>query len=483
MHSCIHNIHYWYLNTPNKEALIVKKKSFSYGELFENIWRVKIILEQEFDINDQHSVILAANKSESFVFIYFALHLIGAKVIPLDEEIVAERIAFICKETQPNLIIGLKNFNLGTKSIEFDQIFINRETEIPTKINFPDLDRIADILFTTGTTGKPKGVLLSHRNISQSVININSFIGNDSTDKELLALPVSHSFGLTRLRCVLSSGGTLVLLGSVVNIKRLFRTFDEFNVSGFSMVPSSWRYIKKMSDSRISHFSKQLKYIELGSAYLSPEEKIELTEFLPNTRLCMHYGLTEASRSTFIEFNSETSYLQTIGRASPNVYIKILDTNGKEVSRGSEGEICITGPHVARDYVNANYEDLFYNDYFRTGDIGSISEEGYIRLLGRSKELINVGGKKVSPMEIEDKITAFNKNLEAACIGVDDPNGILGEVVKAFIVKDRKSSISLTDISNYLKEHLEGYKLPVIYEWIPELPKTSSGKLQRQKLK
>ena len=238
-----------------------------------------------------------------------------------------------------------------------------------------------------------------------------------------------------------------------------------------------------MSGDKISHYSEQLKYIELGSAYLSPIEKLELTKLLPKTRLCMHYGLTEASRSTFIEFNSSKEYLNTVGIASPNVSIKILDSVGKDVGYDTEGEICINGPHVARKFINCNNKDMFHNEYFRTGDIGSISKEGHINLLGRSKELINVGGKKLSPMEVEDKINSLNKGLEAACIGVNDPNGILGEVVKAFIVKEPNLDISINYIDNYLKEHLEGYKVPVFYEWISKLPKTSSGKLQRQKLK
>jgi long-chain acyl-CoA synthetase len=198
--------------------------------------------------------------------------------------------------------------------------------------------------------------------------------------------------------------------------------------------------------------------------------------------LCMHYGLTEASRSTFMEFNSSKNYLNTIGKPSPNVIIDIFDENGNKLSNEEEGEICIKGDHVSREYWNIDTNDLFYGEYFRTGDIGLINKNEYIILKGRSKEIINIGGKKLSPIEVEDKIKEFDPELEAVCIGIPDLQGILGEVVKAFVVKGN-SICDFEEIDHFLKNKLEKYKVPVKYEWINEVPKTASGKIQRQKLK
>ena len=295
-------------------------------------------------------------------------------------------------------------------------------------------------------------------------------------------MPISHSFGLARLRCVLSVGGTLVLLGSIVNMKRMFRMFDEYKVTGLGLVPASWSYIKKMSGNKLAEYSNQLNYIEFGSAYMSAEDKMALTKLFSNTRLCMHYGLTEASRSTFMEFNTSIDYLNTVGKPSPNVIINIFDENGNELYKEEEGEICIKGDHVSREYLNVEKNNLFYGEYFRTGDIGLINNKNYIVLKGRSKELINVGGKKVSPIEIEYKIKELDSELESVCIGINDPQGVLGEVVKAFVVKG-SSLCDFEQIDNFLKKNLEKHKVPVKYEWINEVPKTSSGKIQRQKLK
>jgi long-chain acyl-CoA synthetase len=477
-----YHIHSWSINNPDKIALIDKNKTFSYKDLFENIWASKKKLELEYGISKGDTVILAANKNVAFVFIYFALHFIGAKVMPIDELISQDRLKFIFDKISPKLIIGLENKINTIKFIGFD-CFIDLETSIiPLDVSFPNLEDDADLLFTTGTTGEPKGVILSHKNIAQSANNINSFIGNNHHDIELLAMPVSHSFGLARLKCVLSAGGTLVLLGSIVNMKRMFRMFDEYNITGFGMVPASWSYINKMSGNKLAEYSNQLNYIEFGSAYMSAEDKMSLTKLFPKTRLCMHYGLTEASRSTFMEFNSSRNYLDTIGKPSPNVIIDIFDENGNKLSKEEEGEICIKGDHVSREYLNIETNDLFYGEYFRTGDLGLINNKGFIVLKGRSKEIINIGGKKLSPIEVEDKIKEFDPELEAVCIGIPDLQGILGEVVKAFVVKGN-SIYDFEEIDDFLKNKLEKYKVPVEYEWINEVPKTASGKIQRQKLK
>jgi long-chain acyl-CoA synthetase len=237
-----------------------------------------------------------------------------------------------------------------------------------------------------------------------------------------------------------------------------------------------------MSGNKLAEYSNQLNYIEFGSAYMSAEDKMALTKLFPNTRLCMHYGLTEASRSTFMEFNTSIDYLNTVGKPSPNVIINIFDENGNELYKGEDGEICIKGDHVSREYLNVEINNLFYGEYFRTGDIGLINNKDYIVLKGRSKELINVGGKKVSPIEIENKIKELDSELESVCIGVTDPQGILGEVVKAFVVKG-SSICNFEQIDDFLKKNLEKHSVPVKYEWINEVPKTSCGKIQRQKLK
>lgn len=467
-----------------KIAVVEGKKKISYDELVQNITSAYHHFFNNSDLKKGDCIILAADKQIEFVYAYFGAHLAGLKVAPVDSAINGERLALIVKSINAKLLVGLSVPELNIPSLMLS-VFENQSSE-KTKIEeiqFPNGEDVADILFTTGTTGIPKGVPLTFANILSAANNINTFIGNSKDDVELLALPLSHSFGLGRLRCVFTKGATVVLINGFTNIKKLFRVMEEEKVTGFTMVPASYRYLKKFSGERLGEFAGQLKYIEMDTAFFSGEEKQELANLLPNTRVCMHYGLTEASRSIFMEFHADKENLSSVGKASPNTEVGIFDENGKEVTDGDEGEICIKGNHVTSGYLNIPREDTFYGDYFRTGDWGYKNPHGYIYLVSRKKELINVGGKKVSPVEVEEQLKKIKGVSDCVCIGIPDPNGILGEVVKAFIVKDEENPITFEEIASKVNGTLEGYKLPTVYDWIDEIPKTHNGKIQRLSLK
>lgn len=487
MKSIVEQIFFHAKSTPNKIAVSDGKRNFSYAQLVQNILFSKNILVNVCSIKKGDCVILASAKELEFVSTYFACHLCGAIALPIDPEINEKRLSVICNKTNPKLIVGL-NKQSDYKTISYNS-FENTESAnfIPSvnDIQFPDLENIADIIFTTGTTGLPKGVTLTQKNISAAALNINSFIKNTSEDVELLALPVSHSFGLGRMRCVLSNGQTLILLGSFANMKRFFRYIEEFKVTGFGMVPASWAMIKKLSGNKIADFSNQLKYVEIGSAPMPIEDKQLLCSLLPDTRICMHYGLTEASRSAFIEFHSQNNRLNTVGKETPNMHISICDENGNILPVNTEGEICVEGDAVTTGYFkNTEITRVsFWGKKFRTGDWGQLDNDGYLTLKSRKKELINVGGKKVSPIEVEEVLKEFDFLKDCACVAIPDPNGVLGEVVKAFVVTDAPEKLTIENMSNIIGKQLEAYKLPVQYEVIDAIPKTSSGKIQRLALK
>ena len=469
---------------PSKTAVVVGNNRLSYDEVVQNIKAAYLQLKNRSDLKAGDCIILAADKQIEFVYAYFGAHLAGLRVAPVDSAINEERLSFIVKAINAKLVIGLSVSELNITSLSlslFSELTKAASNEVA--IDFPSTDSVADILFTTGTTGIPKGVPLTFMNIAAAARNINAFIGNTADDVELLALPLSHSFGLGRLRCVFAKGGTLVLLNGFTNVKKLYRVMAEEKVTGFTMVPASYRYLKKFSGERLGEFANQIKYIEMGSAFFSAEEKQELADLLPNARVCMHYGLTEASRSTFMEFHEDKKDLSSVGKASPYTEAEIFDDNGHPVKLGEEGEICIKGEHVTNGYLNIPREETFYGEYFRTGDWGYKTTDGYIYLVSRKKELINVGGKKVSPVEVEEQLKKIKGVADCACVGTADPNGILGEVVKAFIVKEEGSDISFDEIKKQMIGKLEDYKIPAVFDRIAEIPKTHNGKVQRLSLK
>lgn len=466
---------------PNKTALIAGETVVTYGELWDRCLRTADVLQSRLALKKGDRVIIAAAGNIEFVYTYFGVHMAGGICVPIDPDTNQTRFDYIYESTKPVAVLGVLH-KVDRKLVSFEEITTGGE---PVMFEPSQMNDVADILFTTGTTGAPKGVALSYKNVAAAAENINTFIQNGQDDVELLALPVSHSFGLGRVKCVLTKGGTLVMLGTFASMKKFFGNMEKHHCTGFGMVPASWGYIKKMSGQKIGQFADQLKYVEIGSSFMSKEDKELLMQLLPNTRICMHYGSTEASRSAFMEFKACKDDLLTTGHASPNCDIKIFSPAGKELPHGEEGEVCVKGDHVTCSYWNETPERFasdFYGDYFRTGDSGIQDDRGYIYLKSRIKEMINVGGKKVAPMEVEDMLNVIPGIKESACVAIPDPDGVMGELVKAFIVCDDET-LTDAEILDALRPKLEVYKLPVAFERIAEIPKTSSGKIQRLKLK
>lgn len=467
-------------NIPDKVALISGDTEITYSQLWDYCLCAAEKLKQDYHLKKGDRVILSAAGNIEFVYAYFGVHIAGGICVPIDPDTNQTRFEYIEKSTTPVCVMGLLH-NVKKETIPFSDV-VNGTSK--ASYIAPEQSQVADILFTTGTTGAPKGVALSYNNLSAAARNINAFIGNTSSDVELLALPVSHSFGLGRLRCSLSKGATVVMLGTFANVKKFFKEMARCQVTMFAMVPASWGFIKKMSGKYIGKFADQLKFIEIGSSFMPVEDKELLMSLLPKTRICMHYGSTEASRSAFMEFHTYKDNLLSIGKASPNVEIKIFTSQGTPAALGEEGEVCVKGEHVTCSYWNETPERFasdFYDGYFRTGDCGTMDAEGNIYLKSRIKEMINVGGKKVSPMEVEDILNTIPGIKESACIDIPDPGIVLGEVVKAFIVAD--DNLSDEEIMQQLRPQLEVYKLPVEIERINAIPKTGSGKIQRLSLK
>lgn len=463
-------------NNPTKTAVIEDARQLNYADLWYKILGTAAYFSGLGKKGDR--IIISATKNLEFVTTYFGAHLAGLITITIDSAINEDRLSFIVDSTKPIGIWG----DLVTKKFE-TQKFSDISCEHVIEPVFPSETDIADILFTTGTTGAPKGVVLTHANEWAAATNINTFIGNDSESVELLALPISHSFGLGRLRCIMQLGATIDLLGSFANVRKFFRELDKQPITGFGMVPASWNYLSEMSDDLIGEYADQLKYIEIGSAPMPVEQKQRLMRLLPKTRICMHYGLTEASRSAFMCFSEEDD-LTTIGKASPNVELEIFNENGQLCKLGEQGELCVKGDHVCSDYWGMSLEEYrksFFGDYYRTGDWGYCNEQGKYYLVSRKKELINVGGKKVSPLEVETVLNDYPGVKESVCIGV--PDRMMGEVVKAFVVMEQGTTVDLQELTKYARGRLEDYKVPAQVESIDAIPKTSSGKIQRLSLK
>lgn len=458
-----------------KTAIVMNGKEVSYSELGKNIRKAAKVMQQ-MGIKAGDRIVLSAHKDVEYVYIYFASHILGVTNVIVDAESNKERLHYIEDRIQPVCCFGYQSETFSSKS--FDELCIEDATEIVCDSKSFSANDIAEILFTTGTTGAPKGVCLSYYNIFSSACNINEYIGTLTEDVELLGLPICHSFGMGRIRCTLLKGATIVVLGNFANVRAFLKMIEQHHVTGFGVVPAAWAYIRKMSGTRIAKYANQIKYIEIGSAAMPLETKREMLEMFPNTRICMHYGLTEASRNCFQEFH-DTEHLDSIGKpVCDKVDVKIFNEEGNELPDGEGGEICVKGNMVLARYLEeSDTKKAFFGEYFRTGDCGYKNPEGYIYLLGREKELINVGGKKVSPMEVEDAIMSLGVG-DCVCVPMKDENGIMGELVFCYILKN-STSLTFEEIAEGIVDKLEVYKRPVAYDWIDSIPMTASGKKQR----
>ena len=453
---------------PDKEALIWQDEVVSYSVLQRRIEETARGLRVR-GARQGDCLGIVAKKGLDFVYLYLAGQLIGAVNVVLDPEANEKRLEYIKEMTKPKLIVEKVDGIEAVDGLESDEGLCSNDP--------------AEIVFTTGTTGAAKGVVLTHANIYGSASNINSFIGNGPDEVEILGLPLCHSFGLGRLRCTLLKGATLVVLPNFANVKAFFNAIEKYHATGFGMVPAIWAYIRKISGKRIAKYASQIRYIEIGSAAMPIESKKELCEIFPTTRICHHYGLTEASRATFMEYHECIDDLKTIGReASDQVSIKIFNERGVEVPDGEPGEMCVRGNMVTKGYLRAEENaNAYFGDYFRTGDGGYRGPNGNLYLVSRLKELINVGGKKVSPVEVEDAIIALGVE-DCVVIGVPDPAGIMGEVPKCYVLRC-ETVLSFEEIKSALSVKIEPYKIPVEWDWIDAIPKTASGKKQRLQLK
>jgi len=217
------------------------------------------------------------------------------------------------------------------------------------------------------------------------------------------------------------------------------------------------------------------------------ENRELLVELLPSTRLWMHYGLSEASRSSFIEFHDAgKDKLDSIGRATVNVSIDVVDQSGASVGVGTPGMLKISGKHVAAGYLDdpAKTADTFDGEVISTGDMGFKDDDGYFWFLGRDSDFINSGGYNVSPLEVEGVLNTHPLVQESACVGQPDPRGISGDIVVAHVVPtDRSSAPDSKTLRAWVGDRLEAYKVPREIVIAIRLPRTASGKLKRDQLR
>ena len=470
-------------NNPNKTALIFDSTSYSYNEILKKSEMISNYLQERID--EKNVVSILSENSIDFIVAYFSILKSGliAHIIPpniSDSNLVKQ-----IKETESQLIFTSNKFKEKMKRTDLTD---------KSKFSLEDLSRnkdskndffgnrffdVSTIIFTSGTTSKPKGVKLLHKNVLTSTLNIVNRLELKNDNVEINSLSLSHSFGLGCLHSNFMTGGTSIIFFNTINLKDILEKSIKYSATGFVGVPNIFY---RISDSFSKEFASitSLRYILTNTSPIKPKTVLKVIELLPNTKFFTYYGLTEASRSTFLHFNSNIKKIESVGKPPNNVEIKIIDEKDNLLSSNEIGEICIKGEHVIKEYWNNPIADSKIQDgWLKTGDTGYFDSDGFLFLKSRKDDLINVSGEKFSPEEVEEIINQFPGITESAVIGISNEN--FGQIPIAFVAK--KGEINSNDIIKHCQNKVERYKIPTKIIFLDSIPKTESGKIKRNEVK
>lgn len=350
-------------------------------------------------------------------------------------------------------------------------------------------DDVAFLQYTGGTTGVSKGATLLHRNIVANVLQNDAWLQPalakpPQIDQLLVvcALPLYHIFALTAcFLLAVRAGGANLLIPNPRDIPGFIKELTKYQVNNFPAVNTLYNALLHHPDFKKVDFSK-LK-ISNGGGMAVQRPVAELWQQVTGCSIAEGYGLSETSPTLTCNPPTATAFNGSIGIPVPSTLISIRDGEGNEVPLGQAGEICAKGPQVMAGYWNRPDETakvMTADGYFRTGDIGIMSEDGFTRIVDRKKDMILVSGFNVYPNEVEEVIASHPGVLEAAVIGLPDAKS--GEVVKAFIVK-KDPNLSAEDVIKFCHGQLTNYKVPKQIEFRTELPKTNVGKILRRQLR
>jgi len=459
-------------NFPQKTALIFKDSKYTYQELQTEVNK-KSSFFNKFKKNSVVSLFF--ENSPEFIISYLGVlksacvaHIIPPNISTnnLREQIISTNpISIISShELFPKLSI-IENTKI--EQIEYSEIKPSSTEE--RKSNVLDY---AYLIYTSGTTSKAKGVPITHQNSVFTTHNIAKILHYDNSDVDILPLPLSHSFGLGCLHTSICVGSTLILHKNMINTQEIFSSMNEYSATTFAAVPTSLTKLIKSELPDVTDVFKNLRLIITNSTSIPSDTIKKYKKILEHGLIATYYGLTEASRSTFMIFNDEKKF-NSVGIPPDQVEIKI---NSKS------GEILIKGPNVIQKYWNNPIADSYLeNNWLRTGDLGKLDENGYLYLLGRLDDIINIGGEKLLPQDIESVVKVLSDVEEAVAIPMKHET--FGNTVKLLIKKTSHSKITKTEILSYCIKNLERYKVPTKIEFIDDFPKTSYGKIKRFMLK
>jgi acyl-CoA synthetase (AMP-forming)/AMP-acid ligase II len=352
----------------------------------------------------------------------------------------------------------------------------------------PPAAGLASILYTSGTTGEPKGVMLSHHNLASNVLAIVEYLKLTPEDRVLAALPFFYSYGNSILHTHLAVGATLVLEASMMYPQRLVETMRRERVTGFPAVP--WMFTTLLNRTAFATMGKELdtlRYFTQAGAPMASADIERVRAAFPKVDFYVMYGQTEATaRLTYLPPGDASARRGSVGLAIPGVRLEVRREDGSVTSPGEPGEVYAAGPNIMIGYWNAAtatakvITDEASGRWLRTGDVGYRDRDGYVFLTGRSSEIIKTGAHRVSPAEIEEAVARLDGVAEVAACGVRDEE--IGEAIQVVIVPQPGVRLTERQVLAHCRRELSSFKMPKRVVFSGSLPRTPTGKLRRNAL-
>ena len=499
---------------PDRTAIICEETRLSYAELNAATSQVAHGLVQA-GIQKGDKVALSCQNVPSFVIAYYGILKAGAAVMPLNILLKPREIAFhltdgdakayFCQEGTPELPIGQMG-HTAFQEVESCQHFFLMTNEFGAPSSIPGAttlgmlmrdqpttfegvatspDDTAVILYTSGTTGKPKGAELTHLNMLLNARLSETMYPRADHDVHLITLPLFHSFGQTvQMNAGIYNRATLVLLPRFSPGEAL-RLMEEENVTIFAGVPTMYwalLHYSKADQYDLQSIANNLRLAISGGAAMPVEVMLAFNEKY-NVKILKGYGLSETSPIAVFNRLDRKARPDRIGFPVWGVNVRLVDADDQDVESGEVGEIAIRGHNIMKSYYKRPEAtaEAMRNGWFHTGDIGRRDADGYLYIVDRVKDMIIRGGFNVYPREIEEVLITHPSVSLAAVIGV--PHERHGEEVKAFIILKEGATVTEVDMVVWSKQNMADYKYPRLIEFRTELPMTATGKVLKSELR
>lgn len=476
---------------PNTIATLYDGKKLSYRELYQHVDRFAAYLqEQGYEKGDV--IALYTLNSDLFLIAYLGVQLAGFIVMPINTKLAAPEIDYIFNHSQAKGLIYDERLAESLKDVSYSFQHAIGLQEMNNRIEQQDRERTivsleahdtAVIMYTSGTTGKPKGVMLTHQNIAATAEIWSASMNMSSKDKMFICTPLFHCAGLHVFAMPMFYQGGTVVIEEVFSPTKTLAQIVATGATIFFGVPSMYTIILNTPGFK-EHSLNHLRLLCYGAAPMPYELVKQVKEAFPNVKVQNLYGQTENSpaATSLLDMDALTK-IGSVGKPLAQTEVCVVDSEGKSVPAGEVGEICVKGPQVMKGYLRNPEETArtIRDGWLYSGDLGRFDDEGYLYIVDRKKDMIIRGGENIYPIEVEEVLYQMPEVLEAAVVGL--PHEVYGEVPKAFVVLKEDRSLDENSILSYCQTRLAKYKVPYEIEFLAELPRNASGKVLKHTLR